>query len=480
MLSFTTSTSVPKSVTAVDLPVFSDSLEGLSDAEREVAALQNFTGKVGQTLLLASPDSGQVRIAVGLGPAEEFGTENLRLAAAAYARVVSGHKTVATTLVTLATDDDRLELDESMSAVVEGMGMASYRFSTYRKKNPVKLQKVSVVIKGKGLRASLNQATTVLRAIELARDLVNEPGGSLLPADFAARAKEVATEAGIKVTVWNANRITKERLGGVLAVSKGSTNEPRFVTLSYAPANATRHLALVGKGVTFDSGGLSIKTGAGMMTMKIDMAGAATVLAAMTAMAELKVPIRVTGYLPLVENMPSGNAQRPGDVFAARNGKTVEVLNTDAEGRLILADALALAAESDADAIIDVATLTGSSTAALGADYAALMATDDDLAGRLLEASEQCGERIWRLPLPPEYRSQLDSTVADLRNIGTGSYAGALIAGLFLKEFVDDKPWAHIDVGVSILSDVSKGWKVKGATGTVVRTLVNLAQGWGD
>jgi leucyl aminopeptidase len=265
-----------------------------------------------------------------------------------------------------------------------------------------------------------------------------------------------------------------------MAVNQGSENPARLLTLTYTPKDRKpkARVALVGKGITFDSGGLSLKTSAGMMTMKIDMAGGAAVLAAMTAIPAAKVPVAVTGYIPLTDNMTGGNAQRPGDVFTARNGKTVEVLNTDAEGRLVLADALSLAAESEPDAIIDIATLTGSASAALGTGYAALMATDEKLAGRLEEASGRTGEKLWRLPLPPEYRSQLDSTVADLRNIGSGPYGGALVAGLFLKEFTDDTPWAHIDLGLSAMSETERGVIVKGGTGFGVRVLIDTLINW--
>ncbi len=215
-----------------------------------------------------------------------------------------------------------------------------------------------------------------------------------------------------------------------------------------------------------------------MMSMKIHMAGAAAVLATMVALPAVKAQVEVTGYIPLTDNMTGPDAQRPGDVFTARNGKTVEVLNTDAEGRLILADALSLAAESDADAVIEMSTLTGSATAALGQSYAALLATDDELAARIEAGSVRTAEKLWRLPLPDEYRSQLDSSVADLRNIGTTPYGGALIAGLFLKEFVGDKPFAHIDLGLSALSETSKGINVKGATGDGVRLLIDTLSDW--
>ena len=249
--------------------------------------------------------------------------------------------------------------------------------------------------------------------------------------------------------------------------------------LSYVPAGKpTGNLVLVGKGITFDTGGYSIKTGSGMMTMKIDMAGGAAVLGAMTALGALGTTASVTAYIPLTDNMINGDASRPGDVFAARNGKTVEVLNTDAEGRLVLADALSLAAEKKPDAIIDIATLTGSVTAALGPDYAGLMGNNDHVIAQVEAASAATAENVWHLPLPDAYRKTLDSVVADMRNIGTTPYGGALTAGLFLEAFVDDVPWAHLDIGVAAMSEADKGIVRKGGTGFGVRLLAETCASW--
>jgi leucyl aminopeptidase len=237
-------------------------------------------------------------------------------------------------------------------------------------------------------------------------------------------------------------------------------------------------VALVGKGITFDSGGLSVKTTTGMMTMKIDMAGGAAVLATMSVLAALDVEVAVKAYIPLTDNMINGDASRPGDVFTARNGTTVEVLNTDAEGRLVLADALSLAAEKSPDAMIDIATLTGSVTGALGTSYAGLMGTDEALVERIESASANTGERVWHLPLPDDYRTSLDSAVADIKNVGSGPYGGALVAGLFLKEFVGDVPWAHIDLGMSAFTEVDEGLLTKGGTGSGVRLLADVLANW--
>jgi leucyl aminopeptidase len=255
-------------------------------------------------------------------------------------------------------------------------------------------------------------------------------------------------------------------------VGQGAANPPRLIELRYQPEGARGLAVLVGKGITFDSGGLSLKTPDGMVTMKTDMSGAAAVLAVMSALRDLDVKVAVTGYLASAENMPSGAATRPGDVLKMKNGKTVEVLNTDAEGRLVMADALALGATMRPDALIDVATLTGACMIALGKRYAGLMSNDDALAAEMLEAAGAAGERAWRLPLPQEYRKELDSEVADLKNVGD-RYGGALTAGLFLQEFVDGQPWAHLDIAGPARGDSDDGYLAKGATGAAVRTLLS-------
>ena len=477
MPTVTLASSAPKGVSAIDVPTTSNGLSKLPAAKKKAAKLQGFEGKVGQTLFLAPSDGGPAEVLVGLGASRELTVDRVRQAAAAYAKAVSRHAHVA---CTLGEGVGKVEAVDAIGAATEGMRLASYRFTAYKEEQPVKLKKITMIGSGRGVRSALSVANAVSDAVLLARDLGNEPGGSLTPEVFVARARKAASGTGVRVSVWDEERIRTERLGGLLAVNQGSESPARFLTLTYSPKDRKPKgkVALVGKGITFDSGGLSLKTATGMMTMKIDMAGGAAVLAAMTALSAAKVGVAVTGYIPLTDNMTGGNAQRPGDVFTARNGKTVEVLNTDAEGRLVLADALSLAAEAEPDAIIDIATLTGSASAALGTGYAALMATDDKLATRLEDASASTGEKLWRLPLPTEYRSQLDSTVADLKNIGSGPYGGALVAGLFLKEFTAKSPWAHIDLGLSALSDSNRGVIVKGGTGFGVRVLIETLRNW--
>jgi len=297
-------------------------------------------------------------------------------------------------------------------------------------------------------------------------------------------ARELADRHGLSVTILDEVAIASEGLGGLAGVAQGSDEPPRLIELVYQPSSPAPGVgdghvptvALVGKGITFDSGGLSIKTADGMMTMKTDMSGAAAVLATMSALADLAVAAKVIAIVPTTENMPGGRAVKPGDVLKIRNGKTIEVLNTDAEGRLVLADGLSLAAEAAPDAIVDVATLTGACVVALGRQIAGLMGNNEDLVGQVRGASERAGEPVWHLPLPEEYRKGIESEVADMKNISSPAGAGgALTAGLILGEFVGDVPWAHLDIAGPARSDADEGYTHKGATGFGVRTLIELA-----
>ncbi len=476
MPSLSLSASLPKSATVHDVPVASDELEGLGPDLMRASKLQGFEGKVGQTLVLAGGADGPMRVLVGIGERSSVDSGSLRRAAAAFVRAVGKHKVAATTLAENPGDIDRAE---AIRAVCEGVGLASYKYTALKTGPERPLRKVVVVSKGAGSKAAFEQGAATVNAVSLARDLVNEPGGSMTPEAFTAMARTVCKDSGVKLTVWDEKRIAKEKLGGVMAVNQGSTHPARFLTIDYKPTGAPKaKVALVGKGITFDSGGLSIKTGTGMMTMKVDMTGGAVVLAVMSLLNALGVKVAVTGYIPLTDNMINGDAFRPGDVFTARNGKTVEVLNTDAEGRLVLADALSVASEKKPDAIIDIATLTGSVSGALGVNMAGLMGTDDALIGRIEAAAVPTDEQVWHLPLPVEYRKQLDSVVADLKNIGNGPFGGALVAGLFLKEFTDGVPWAHIDLGMSAMADSDDGVKVKGGTAFGVRLIAAALEAW--
>jgi leucyl aminopeptidase len=385
----------------------------------------------------------------------------------------------AATVTTTLLDAVAPGVDRALAAqaFAEGVSLGGYQFLRYKSDAKAsKLTRVLVVTKPDAkVRAGLARGARIAEAVLWARDLINEPAAAKSPADVAELAKGIARTSGLKAKVYAGDQLVRARMGGVLGVGNGSDRPPRFLRLEYAPANAKGTLALVGKGVVFDSGGLSLKTAGGMETMKTDMSGAAAVIAAMSTLRDLGIKSRVIAYVPLVENMPSGAAMRPGDVLTMRNGKTVEVLNTDAEGRLILADALSLASEEGADAIIDLATLTGAVTMALGDKIAGLMGTDDAWIAQVSEAAERAGERMWHLPLPEDYRRNLDSEIADLRNISSGGGAGTLTAGLFLKEFTGDAPWVHLDIAGTARASSEDGETSKGGTGYGVRTLIELA-----
>jgi leucyl aminopeptidase len=436
-----------------------------------------FEGKRGESL--AVPTAGKLgakaAVLVGMGDPDSIDGEALRRAGAALARRASKVEKVATTMLDAAPAS--LDRAEAAQALAEGVALGSYQFLAYKSDaKPTRLTHVQVLGRTNAkVRDGLKRGARIAEAVTWARDLVNEPAEAKSPDTVVKKARALARANGLTTRVWSGEQLARERLGGVLGVGIGSERPPRFLRLAYEPRGAKATLALVGKGVVFDSGGLSIKTAGGMETMKTDMSGAAAVIAAMSALRDLGVKTRVLGYVPLVENMPSGNAMRPGDVLRIRNGKTVEVLNTDAEGRLILADALSLASDDQPDAIVDIATLTGAVTIALGEKIAGLMGTDDDWNEQVTAAANRVGERTWPLPLPDDYRKLLDSEVADLRNIGTGGGGGTITAGLFLREFVSGAPWVHLDVAGTARANADDGYIARGGTGYGVRTFIELA-----
>jgi leucyl aminopeptidase len=437
-----------------------------------------FEGKLGETL--AVPTAGKLRakaaILVGIGDPGALTVDGVRRAAAAVARRASKAVSVGTTLASISKPE--LEVADAAQAVAEGFVLGAYQYLDYKgDATASKLKKVAIIGDGGAVvRNAVTRGAAIGDAVTWARDMVNTPSKEKSPAEMVAAARRLLRGRGITVQVFEGARLEAERFGGVIGVGQGSEQAPRFLKMTYAPRGARgKALALVGKGVVFDSGGLSLKTASGMETMKTDMSGGAAVIAAMSTLQDLGVKTRVTGYVPLVENMPSGTAIRPGDVLKIRNGKTVEVLNTDAEGRLILADALSFAYDDKPAAVIDLATLTGACMVALGDKIAGLMGNDDAWLGQVRSAADRAGEPVWHLPLPQEYRKQLESEVADLKNIG-GSYGGALTAGLFLQEFVDGAPWVHLDIAGPARANADDGYLAKGGTGYGVRTLVELAR----
>jgi leucyl aminopeptidase len=465
--------SLPREATAVGLPVFADRLD-LAGVDAGRLKRVGFEGKADQISVQAGDDPTLVLI--GLGDSGRLNATGLRRAAAAFGRSVRRHQVVGLRLDPLAGAGPAPA--EATQAVTEGVLLGVYEFLAHKSHPvPAALETVWLLGAGEGAEAGRQRAAIVAEAVIWARDLVNEPGGSLTPAGLARAAVALAEQTGLTVKVRNRKAIKEMGLGGLLGVNRGSANPPRFVELRWRPEGKSRgRVALVGKGITFDSGGLSLKTGAGMMGMKTDMAGAAAVMAATAATARLGIDVEVRCYVPATDNMTGPDATRPGDVLRLRNGKTIEVLNTDAEGRLVLADALAVASEAQPDAIVDVATLTGACKVALGSRVAGVMGNHDAWLGQVEAASRVSGEAVWRLPLPLEYRKQIESAVADMKNIGGGD-AGALVAGLILQEFVGENiPWAHLDIAGTASAAGDAGELTKGATGFGTRLLVSLVE----
>jgi leucyl aminopeptidase len=417
---------------------------------------------------------------VGLGAG--VGVNELRYAAGSAARQLRGISSLALALPTTTTDE--------LLAVLEGAAIGAYAYTEFRSETPEppKLPATSVTVLSsvKGAARLVSRARILATAMHTVRDLVNAPSSHLYPESLALEAIELAKDAPVTVEVLREAELLAGDFGGIIGVGQGSVHPPRMVKVSYSPENAKRHLALVGKGVTFDSGGISLKPPASMVGMKYDMTGAATVLAVTLAAARLGLPLKVTAWLCIAENMPSGSAIKPNDVLRIKGGKTVEVLNTDAEGRLVLADGLVAASEEHPDAIVDVATLTGAQRIALGDRYSGAMG-DEDLVGQIVAISQRIGETIWPMPLPTELRSVISSDVADIANSKPGNTAaGMLIGGVFLSEFVGTNgegearhpiPWAHLDIaGPSHNTGGGFGFVGKGPTGVTVRALVTLAE----
>ncbi len=453
---------------------------------------QGFTGKAAQVLVLRSTaaatgaEPGPDVALVGFGAADRLsgdkGLETVRRAVAAFVRSAGSG---GTALLVLPAVDGSAVADVA-AAAAEGGALASYRFDEFRSADPPPVLG-TLVLDGGGadpdaVAVGAARGSRVARSVALARDLVNEPAGSLTPRRFADLVQErFAGSLVLTVEVWDESRIADERLGGLLGVAAGSQQPPRLVRVEYRPDDPYEfdgrvpHLALVGKGITFDSGGLSLKPPTGMETMKTDMGGAAAVLAAIDAVAALGGRLPVTAWAPMTENLPSGTAIKPGDVLTTRSGKTIEVLNTDAEGRLILADGLTLAVESAPDAIVDLATLTGAAVAALGKEIAGLLGNDEELVAAVQAAGGRAGEPSWPLPLHEDYAVHIESEVADMKNTGRPGQAGTISAALLLQEFVSGVPWAHLDIAGPSRTDDSRGYSTKGGSGFGVRTLVELA-----
>jgi leucyl aminopeptidase len=448
---------------------------------RWIGAAGRFTGALDDVLVL--PGYGAVAagavLLVGVGPDAGRTTETLRRAAAVAVGAAGKAATMALALHQAGADGPAAD-GAALAAVAEGTVLAAYRFQRHKSAPDPDLAAATLLVDGdRSLAAAepvLRRAEVAARATLAARDLVNEPASRINPATLAAEAVRLARAAGLEHQVLTGPALRRGRFGAVVAVGGGSATGPRLVELRYRPRGAKRHVALVGKGVTFDTGGIDLKRGASMDGMKDDMAGAAAILAAVAAAAELELPTAVTAILPLVENMPGASAMRPGDVVTARNGVTVEVTNTDAEGRLILADGLALAAEAKPDAILDLATLTGSVVHGLGLGCTGVFGNTPALTAEVLAAAGRAGELACELPLIEDYRRFLDSEVADLVN-ATNEPGDSVQAALFLREFVAGVPWVHLDIAGPATAKEARYYQPKGASGWGVRTLLAFLEG---
>jgi len=466
--------SAPKTADAIGVPVATEGAVPRSlGLSRSTLAANGFEGKAGQTLVIPAA-VGPAMIAVGIGKLVDVTANSLRSAAASFARAAGQRASIATTLA----DIDVVAASDAAQAVVEGVTLANYRYVGLKNdKTGSPITSLSLVV---GAKRSAEAKIGAVRgeatagATWLARDLANTPPGHLTARMLAAAAVEVAAAAGLGVEVFNKDQLQAMGCGGIVGVNAGSVEPPRMVRLSYTPANPKGHVILVGKGVTYDSGGISLKpSDPSHASMKMDMSGAAAVLATLGALQSLGCETAVTGYLMCTDNMPSGSALKLGDVLTMRNGKTVEIHNTDAEGRLILADGLCLAAEQKPDAIVDICTLTGAVVGALGDRMAGVLGNHQGWVDQLRAAGTRTDEPTWQLPLAKEYRKLLDSHVADMRNIG-GPMAGTITASLFLDEFNGGVPWGHIDMAGTMKMDADDGWLAKGATGYGARLMIDL------
>ncbi|BDC48861.1 putative cytosol aminopeptidase [Bryobacterales bacterium F-183] len=438
-----------------------------------------FSGKTSEVVLLHRPAGVKAkRVAiVGAGATAKFGSAEARRAAATVVRQLK----TSTGTTCFAVDDAHSGFAGAFSeGAVTALWEQDFHKSTGRRENKLSSTRFVVSSATPDLETSLNAGRITAECQNFARDLVNEPGNLLPPRELVRRAKEMAEQLGLEIDVLDKDRMSQLGMGSLLGVAQGSAEPPFLIVLKYVPekpAKTSDHLGLVGKGVTFDTGGISLKPADGMEKMKCDMAGGAAMLGTMRALAQLKPSIPVTAFVPTVENMPGSRAQRPGDIVRSLAGKTIEVLNTDAEGRLILIDAITYAKQQGCTHLVDAATLTGAIGVALGSVHAGAFTNNQEFLDKVIKASKAAGENLWPMPTDDDYRDQLKSAYADIANIG-GRAGGACTAAVFLKEWVEDTPWVHLDIALTAYLDEAKPFCAKGATGFGVRTFVNLAMNW--
>ncbi len=474
-------------------PAAESSDAAVREAAQDLISSGELTAKPFETTLLHRPAGLKAKrlLLVGGGKAKSFSSVELRKLAGAAVRTLKG-KNIRSFAFALPESGigAGIPANEAVRAIVEGAFVGNFDPGYYKsdrkdKDNDQNIDAVTILVPHdaqsdiKSLESAMQAGRIIAESQNFTRDLVNEPSNRMTPTILAERAKRMAAEVGLKCEVHNGDKIRQLKMGAFWGVAQGSDEPPALIVLRYEPEGAAKdiHLGLVGKGVTFDTGGISIKPADGMEKMKYDMAGAATMIGTMRAIALLKPKVRVTAIICATENMPSGKAQKPGDVQIAMSGKSIEIINTDAEGRLILADGLCYARQLGCTHLVDAATLTGAVVVALGYVNAGIFASDDQMYERFASALQQAGEKMWRLPLDDEYKEIIKSNIADMVNSG-GRWGGAISAAMFLKEFAEDTPWIHLDIAGTAWMEESKPWIAKGPSGIALRSLVEFVKGW--
>jgi leucyl aminopeptidase len=455
--------------------------EGKIDADlpgevKKLVADSGFEGRSDEALTILGKEPRKVTL-IGLGKREVLSLRGARAGITAAGRTAKKHRDAKIALLfpySLPTLSD----DETAMLVADVLAQSDYkydRFITVKKDSKRVAINATVIAPNADTRKLTPRARAIAAAVNTVRDLGNGPSNIVTPTRLAERAAEVCTELGVKCTVYDKREITRMKMGGLLAVNRGSSEEPRFVVMEYTPKKAKAHVALVGKGITFDSGGISIKPAEKMEEMKFDMCGAATVIGIVEAAARLALPVKLTAVFGATDNLPSGSAYKPGEIITMMSGKTVEIVNTDAEGRMVLADLLHYVCERKPDHVLDFATLTGACVVALGSEAAGLFSNSDELAGKLISSGERVGERLWRLPAWDDYKDLIRSEWADMKNTG-GRWGGAITAAVFLKEFVTCPSWAHLDIAGTAYADNENAREARGATAAGVRVTLEFLQ----
>ena len=446
------------------------------DSVKKAIRESKFEGRSDESITILNGEPRKVTL-IGLGKADAVTHRGVRAAVTAAGRTAKKHRDARIALF-LPDTLPRMDANATALALADALAQSDYKYDPYItvKKDQKRIDIHGTVIAPEADAKRLTaEAGALAEAVETVRNLGNAPANLMTPAELASRAEQVCKRVGVKCTVYGKREIARMKMGGLLAVNRGSDEEPRFVVMEYAPRKAKKHVALVGKGITFDSGGISIKPAEKMEEMKFDMCGAAAVVGIIEAAAKLALPVKITAVFAATENLPSGSAYKPGEIITMMNGKTVEIVNTDAEGRMVLGDALHYVSQLKPDHVIDYATLTGACVVALASEAAGLFSSDDELARKLIESGERVGERLWRLPAWDEYKELIRSEWADMKNSG-GRWGGAITAAVFLKEFVDCSSWAHLDIAGTAYAESENAREARGATGAGVRVTIDFLQ----